>query len=126
LKEEKDGHIEKNMRVPGEEASQSNYGSHVGLGEENVGGFAEALLIYYKFSLSNLSFVVGSLVGEDDELDVVVATFVVILRMEQLRMLLVSIYWLAFTDDWVPNLAIPYSHPWPKLIFATIKILMHL
>jgi hypothetical protein len=29
-----------------------------------------------------LSFVVGSLVGEDDELDVVVVAFVVVIRME--------------------------------------------
>jgi len=29
-----------------EEASMSNYGSHVGLEEEHGGGFAEALLIY--------------------------------------------------------------------------------
>jgi hypothetical protein len=39
-----------------------------------------------------LSFVVGSLVGEDDELDVVVVAFVVVIRMEQLRMLLVHAY----------------------------------
>jgi hypothetical protein len=38
-----------------------------------------------------LSFVVGSLVGEDDELDVV-AAFVVVIQMEQLRMLLVPAY----------------------------------
>jgi hypothetical protein len=46
LKEEEDGHIEKNLRVMGEEASMSNYGSHVGLGEEHGGGFAKVLLIY--------------------------------------------------------------------------------
>jgi hypothetical protein len=44
-----------------------------------------------------LSFVAGSLVGEDDELDVI-ATFWVILRMQQLKMLLVPTYWLAFID----------------------------
>jgi hypothetical protein len=73
-----------------------------------------------------LSFVVGSLVGEDDELDVATTAFVVVLRMEQLRMLLVPAYWLAFIDDQVPNLAVSYSHPWPKLIFTTIKFIMHL
>jgi hypothetical protein len=46
LKEEEDGHTEKNLMVMGEEASMSNYGSHVGLGEEHGGGFVEALLIY--------------------------------------------------------------------------------
>ncbi len=46
MKEEEDGHIGKRLRVLGEEASLSNYGSHVGLGEEHGGGFAEALLIY--------------------------------------------------------------------------------
>jgi len=46
LKEEEDGHIKKNPRVLGEEASLSNYGSHVGLGEEHGGGFANAWLIY--------------------------------------------------------------------------------
>jgi hypothetical protein len=46
LKEEEDGHTEKNLRVMGEEASMLNYGSHVGLGEEHGGGFAKALLIY--------------------------------------------------------------------------------
>jgi len=40
LKEEENGHIEKNLRVLGEKASQSNYGSHVGLREEHGGGFA--------------------------------------------------------------------------------------
>jgi uncharacterized membrane protein len=60
--------------------------------------------------LSDLSFVARSFVGEDDELDVAV-TFVVVLRMQQLRMLLVLAYWLAFTDDQVPNLVVPYSHP---------------
>jgi hypothetical protein len=44
--EEEDGHTEKNLRVLGDEASLSDYGSHVGLGEEHGGGFAEALLIY--------------------------------------------------------------------------------
>jgi hypothetical protein len=73
-----------------------------------------------------LSFVIGSLVGEDDELYVAVAAFVVIIRMEQLRMLLVPAYWLAFTDEQLPNLAVPYSHPRPKLIFTTIKFIMHL
>jgi hypothetical protein len=43
LKEEEDGHSEKNLRVLGEEASMSYYGSHVGLGEEHCGGFAKAL-----------------------------------------------------------------------------------
>jgi hypothetical protein len=43
--EEEDGHTEKNLGVLGEEASLSNYGSHVGLGEEHGGGFAEAMLI---------------------------------------------------------------------------------
>jgi hypothetical protein len=46
LKEEEDGHIEKNLRVLGEEASLSNYDSHLGLGENHGGGFAEALLIF--------------------------------------------------------------------------------
>ncbi len=46
----------------------------------------------------DLSFVAGSFVGEDDELDAVV-TFVVVLRMQQLRMLLVPAYWLTFNDD---------------------------
>jgi hypothetical protein len=44
--EEEDGHIEKKLKVLQEEASLSNYGSHVGLGEEHCGGFAEAMLIY--------------------------------------------------------------------------------
>jgi hypothetical protein len=43
---EEDGHIEKNMRVLGEETFLSNYGSHVGLAEEHGGGFAKAFLIY--------------------------------------------------------------------------------
>ncbi len=55
-------------------------------------------MIYFKKSLFDLRFVVGSLVGEDDELDDV-TTFVVVLRMQQLRMLLVPTYWLAFIDD---------------------------
>ncbi len=46
MKEEEDGHIEKNLKVLGEEAIMSNYGSHVRLGEEHGGRFAEALLIY--------------------------------------------------------------------------------
>jgi hypothetical protein len=46
--EEEDSHTEKNLKVLGEEASLSNYGSHVGLGEEHGGGFAEALLILLK------------------------------------------------------------------------------
>jgi hypothetical protein len=33
-------------KSPEEEASLSNYDSHVGLGEEHGGGFVEALLIY--------------------------------------------------------------------------------
>jgi len=40
LKEEEDGHTKKNLRVLGEEASLSNYDSHVGLGEEHGGGLA--------------------------------------------------------------------------------------
>jgi hypothetical protein len=46
LKEEEDGHTKKNLRVLGEEAYLSNYGSHVGLGEEHGGGFVKATLIY--------------------------------------------------------------------------------
>jgi len=46
LKEEEDGHTGKNLRVMGEDASLSNYDSHVALGEEDGGGFVEALLIY--------------------------------------------------------------------------------
>jgi hypothetical protein len=44
--EEEDGHTEKNLRVLGEEASLSDYGSNVGLREEHGGGFAQALLTY--------------------------------------------------------------------------------
>jgi hypothetical protein len=46
LKEEEDGHIGKNQKVLREEASLSNYGSHVGLKKEHGGGFIKALLIY--------------------------------------------------------------------------------
>jgi hypothetical protein len=53
-----------------------------------------------------LSFVVRSFAGEVDELDAA-ATFVVVLQMQQSRMLLVPAYWLTFTDDQVPNLAVP-------------------
>jgi hypothetical protein len=63
-----------------------------------------------------LSFVVGSFAGEDDELDAA-ATLVVLLQIQQSRMLLVPAYWLAFTDDQVPQ---------PKLISANIEFLMHL
>ncbi len=38
--------LEKNLRIWGKEASLSDYGSHVGLGEEHGGGFIKALLIY--------------------------------------------------------------------------------
>jgi len=49
-----------------------------------------------------LSFVVGSFAGEeDDELDAA-TTLVVVLQMQQSRML-VPAYWLAFTDDQVPH-----------------------
>jgi hypothetical protein len=48
-----------------------------------------------------LSFVVGSFAGEDDELDAA-ATLMVVLQMQQSRMLLVPAYWLAFTDVQVP------------------------
>jgi hypothetical protein len=75
--------------------------------------------------MSDLSFVVRFVVGEDDDLDAA-TTFVVVLSMQQFRMLLVLAYWLAFTNDRVANLVIPYSHPWPKLISADIKFLMHL
>ncbi len=40
LEEEEDVHTKKNLRVLGEEASLSNYDSHVRLGEEHGGGFA--------------------------------------------------------------------------------------
>jgi hypothetical protein len=63
-----------------------------------------------------LSFVVGSFVGEDDELDAA-ATLMVVLQMQQSRMLLVPAYWLAFTDVQVPQ---------PKLISTNIKFLMHI
>jgi hypothetical protein len=42
------------------------------------------------------------------------------------KMLLVPAYWVAFTNDQVPNLVVPYSHPQPKFISANIKFLMHL
>jgi hypothetical protein len=63
-----------------------------------------------------LSFVVGSFAGEDDELDAA-TTLMVVLQMQQSRMLLVPPHWLAFIDDQVPQ---------PKLICANIKFLMHL
>jgi hypothetical protein len=67
--------------------------------------------------LSDSSFVAGSLAGEDDELDAA-AALVVVLLMQLPRMLLVPAYWLAFADDQAPNLAVPDSHPCPKLVSA--------
>ncbi len=43
--EEDDGHTEKNLRVMGEEASLSNYGSHVLNGVANILGLHFCLLI---------------------------------------------------------------------------------
>jgi hypothetical protein len=71
--------------------------------------------------LSYSSFVAGSLAGEDDELDAA-AALVVVLLMHLPRMLLVPAYWLAFADDQVPNLAVQYSHPCPKLVSAQQRI----
>ncbi len=59
----------------------------------------------------DLSFVARSLVGEYDEFDLV-AAFVVVLRMQQLKML-VPTYWLVFTNEQVPK--IPHALLWiPK------------
>jgi len=67
--------------------------------------------------LSDSSFVAGLLAGEDNELDAA-AALVVVLLMQPPRMLLVPAYWLAFADDQALNLAVPYSHPCPKLVSA--------
>jgi len=71
--------------------------------------------------LSDSSFVAGLLAGEDNELDAA-AALVVVLLMQPPRMLLVPAYWLAFADDQALNLAVPYSHPCPKLVSAQQRI----
>jgi hypothetical protein len=68
---------------------------------------------------------IKSLVSEYDEFDVVVA-FMVVLGMQQLKMLLVLTYWLVFTNAQVPNFVLPYSHTWPKFLPTNIKFLVHL